>query len=310
MKPRQLIILSLILILLAVLVIVKQQQKPARLAFEEESSLQLRLNMADVGGVTIQKAGDQVVLKKSEAGWRIPALWNAKADPDKIKRLITALTELRGELRSSDPALFPDYEIQDDEGIMLSFSSIQGAPLLEVILGSKLPSDDGGAFIRQKGSPAVYFTSADLLTPSGLFGDIKKQKLEPKFWVDLRFLDISMDMLESMTIQDVDGDKKNVLAQLIKIPGPDGGESRWKLDNVTTAFPIDELRIRDRIEMFRLQRGKEIVDPSGDYGLDKPERQVILVMRGIGKPCLILKRSKKKRAMIVTCKFPEGPRFF
>ena len=57
----------------------------------------------------------QVEIFKEDGIWKVRELWNARADEVKVQAILSALSGIRGDLRSSDPALLKDFGITDPE---------------------------------------------------------------------------------------------------------------------------------------------------------------------------------------------------
>jgi hypothetical protein len=130
--------------------------------------------------------GDQpdssVVLERAGEGWTIPTRYGWPAKSELVKQLMDDLAGMKGELRSSDPKVLADYQIDDEKGLHVVGTSSAGQELFHLVSGKSSPQ--GGSFVRREGSNDVFVTRAGLRSSFGVWGDTPRVP-DPKRWIDL-----------------------------------------------------------------------------------------------------------------------------
>lgn len=129
-----------------------------------------------------EKPDSAVVLERAGEGWQVSSSWGWNAKGDLVKQLLTDLSGMRGELRSSDPKVLSDYQIDDEKGLHVVAASSGGAELFHLIAGKA--ATQGGSFVRRQGSNEVYLTRSSLRSSFGVWGDTPRVP-EAKRWINL-----------------------------------------------------------------------------------------------------------------------------
>ena len=285
MHQKQLLILGGILILLVLGVILKTQSKPSELALEEYTSLEMTLDPAAVAGIEISKStpeGSQksVSLQRADAVWKIPSLWNARADEEKVQEFLEAIQGLKGEVRARNQALFPDFGIEDSEAYHLRFQDTAGQDLLALVLGTQRAGHEG-MFIRRRDSEVVYWSRADLFSVMALYGDLAQAELDPKPWARMAFVDFKPDQVASLILRNFDAGRNWEATHLIQQTGvAPNAEPQWQFARTDLPFPLDADKVQGFLNGMPSWRAQGILDPEGkDYGFENPVWQMEIQLK-------------------------------
>lgn len=139
---------------------------------------------ATVDAVDLTRPDNSTVrLEKRDGRWVLPALGGAPANASSIERMLTALVELRGEHRSSDPAVLGDYELLDEQAMSLILWE-GGKERVRLLFGK---GDFRHVFVREAGSPDVSVVPGAIVGQLGAYGPT----LSPQFWIDGTLLSVS-----------------------------------------------------------------------------------------------------------------------
>jgi len=290
MKPKQIFILSIILIVLAGLVIWKNYRPSPVVGYEESVRLNARFDSKLVTEIRIGKSGAEVLLKKEQDGWRVPARRNAGADNGKVAQLLEVLSSLRGEIRSEREDLLPDYDIGNDNALQIALSA-SDKPLFELVIGLNRP-DSRGIFFRLKESSVVYFSNDQLLAHIGLYGNIKTEVPKADFWLDLRLVDLNIEQVTSFSLIQMKNGKEIRVFDFQK-SGDSAAVPVWKSEVLGEDFKVDGSKIKTYLRKFQYERAKEILDPAMQYGFEAPDFK-LLINEGEAERIILFKKHDTK----------------
>jgi hypothetical protein len=133
-----------------------------------------------------------VRLEKKDGRWVLPALGGAPANAGGVERMLDALVELRGELRSRDPAVLGDYELLDDQAMRVALWR-SGREEARLLFGK---GDFRNVFVRAAGSPDVHVAPGSILGQMGAYGP----QLSPQFWIDGTLLAFKADDVRELRL--------------------------------------------------------------------------------------------------------------
>ncbi len=185
-------------------VILKGFWKPAEFSAEIFSPLSFSFEPAQVSGLEMQlprKAGEtpsRILLKREEACWRIQSLTGSRADEGKIKKVLEAIRNFRGELRTADPNLLQDFGLDESRALQIRLLNANANPVLVFFAGVR-SSSGGGAFVRKQDSNEIFWIPEDF-REFGVFRKNGKIVLEDSFWVDPKFFRLSPEKVERIRI--------------------------------------------------------------------------------------------------------------
>jgi len=114
-----------------------------------------------------------------------------------VKQLLDDLAGLKGELRSSDEKVLPDYEIDETKGLHVVAATTGGTELFHFVAGKQAPA--GGAFVRKEGSNDVFVTRASLRSSFGVWGDPPRVP-DPKRWINLEIQRVERDDVDRVVL--------------------------------------------------------------------------------------------------------------
>ena len=275
MKKQQLTVLIVILIVLLALGIFKKGQKAAK--FENQTAatlLQIQFDKNQVEKIQFKKSDSAFYdLVKKGGEWQVPSSWNSKADAAKIGNLLEQLSGLRAELRADSADVLSDFELTDADAFRLILYDASGAEMTQLLLSYKNPQG-GGSFVRAKDSNAIYLTEENLFPILGIYGDAKSQELKAVFWLSLKYFSVDPTKVELMTLKKMDGDKENVVFDLKRESSQilDGKSvDRWSIEGLALPFPVASEKVYRFLGQISQGLAREVVDPAGQYGLEKPD---------------------------------------
>ncbi|MBI3316655.1 MAG: DUF4340 domain-containing protein [Candidatus Omnitrophica bacterium] len=287
MKPKQIIFLAILFGVLVIAVTVKNFQKPAELATQEFTPLDLSLNVDEIEKIEITKpkSGDvekeeYVELHKMKGEWRVKSLYDARAEEDKVKALLEEIKNAKGELRARDKELHADFKIKEEEALGIKLSTSSGATALHLLVGMRKSGQM--IFIRKSGEDTVYLTEADLMGQVGLFGDTDREGLSSDFWASMVLAEPDPEKVDKFEIHRLEGGDF-ISASLEKAPDPaDASRKIWQFSRpLQNPFKADPEKVKLYLENIKTWRAQKVLDPQAkDYGFSKPQWKLIITQEG------------------------------
>ncbi len=264
MKPKQIVILALVFAVLLAGVFFKEIRKPKQITGNGYESVRMAVSPFKTSRIEIAQGKDVLVelIQDNKRQWRIPALWNARADQQKIRQLFSRLSAVRGELRGNDASLFKDFGLEEDKALQLRFADTKGEIYQTILINPKKP-DIKHTFIRLAGSNKSYFASTDFLTLIGSLGS-EPTKPNPEFWADLTLL--NAEMPDIVKIQTWRGDKPALGLELV--PSKDPAIKEWKYLQNQSQEPAQE-KADGFLGALLSARASRLLNPQ-DYVFLKP----------------------------------------
>ncbi len=266
MHKKQIYILLAVLGVFIAGIVVRQLQKPAELTVEEYTPLDLKFDTAAAASIGISKgASEPLKLAKTENGWRVENLWNARADAAKIDQFLEAINTAQGEMRAGDKDLLADFGLKEDEAFKIEVRDAAGAPLSAFFVGTR-KAGFNGLFVRRADSDRVFFTQADFYSRMGIFEDPVSAAPQAEYWaaLDLGFLDAGK--VRRFEIKRYKKGKESIGASLVQENG------KWRYAQPGQPAEPDDAKIQQYLDNFRSIRAQKIHDPrSKDFGFAKPE---------------------------------------
>ena len=280
MKTKQVWSLGVILAVLLAGVVVRQMQKPAELATEEFTSLDLSFQQDKVQKIDISKprnASEEQYssLSKDAEGWKSASMNGARADQGKIEELLKALDGIKGELRGRGKKLFADFGIDDDHAYVIALADAAGKNILKVYIGNKITPQQS-IFIRREGSDSVYISDAGLFNQIGINGDPASANLANDFWAATDMVHFESAKINRLEI------KRKVNGREVSAASVKKENGVWKFTRAELPFPADETKVKqylDGIKTWRAQRAVK-AEAGKDFGFDKNEWQLTLGVEG------------------------------
>lgn len=276
MKAKKLFIIISILGLLLVLALVKDQAgKRQSIETQKETplfSLTSQISPSFVSKIIIYKGNapeNKLTLTKDEnENWVIENKFGVKARKPAIDNIFKEFSGLEGELRSQSKAVYPDFEIEDNQSAHLILESGAGKAIHHFIISFKRPSWESN-FIRMDDSEKVVLINKNLLGYINLYS--KDTAIDNNFFNNFADYKIySFKPEEIIKIELTPGTKKPLT--LVK----DKEKNTWQIDGEKTE--IDTAKVDEFIRNIANIYASDILDPAGkDYGFDKPILRITLI---------------------------------
>jgi hypothetical protein len=211
MSNRNLIILALtaaaMLILAAMVSVISS--KPYSSAKTGGHLIQ-GLDPDQIAGITIGKAGEQVILNRLGRNFVVANLTNYPALTNEINKLITTCLDIQtAQLYTDNPDNYKDLGVTEENAtVAVKFYNSDSNLITGVIIGKQKERTEGIAYVRRVDDNKVYLTAAQIPW-------IKKRAIE---YVEQELTRIKPDDIELVTVSPVG---QNGGKYLLK-PGPDG----------------------------------------------------------------------------------------
>jgi len=275
MKAKQLLLLILIFLVAVGIFAAKNVFIIQEVEIEEYSSLEIDFDDLLVNEIKIKGPNqdtETVNLEKRNDKWVIASLWNLKASNDKVEKLLSELSSLTGELRSTSKKVLSDYAITEDGAYSITLNVNDQS--VKFFIGAKKPSYYS-SFLRRDGSDRVYLVDIGIFSLAGIGGDIEGGVApDQDFWVDLKLLEIDIDRVESIYIvKSIEG--RDVDTILVKKEF-DEEKSLMHWVNVGDSNALDRSKIKNYLAQLNNIRAKNAVEPGTGYGFDDPFLKILL----------------------------------
>lgn len=290
MKPKQIIVLSIIFGILALGILLKAWVRSA--ADHAGATQGGSVALAEIDPVKLEKIligrpsktgspSPVVELSKENGVWKLKNLWNAKADPGKVEKFIQKFSSVQGELRGSGKKLFADFGIQDDEAFSIKLFGTGNTSLADLRLGTK-KAGENGFFLRKAASENVYLVDLNMAELLGIFTDLKEATPASLFWADLSLFNLDPAKVTKITLFLLKGEEKTMIAGLERVADPkDPLKSSWKFLRKDMTSPLDPGKVLKFIAVMNSVRAGKVVDSGGKgYGLEKPVWQLAVTENG------------------------------
>jgi len=280
MKPKQIIVLSVILVVLALGIFLKTWVRSAAdnagLA-EKSDSMITSFDPSKVDRILIAHGAEptSVELKKEKGSWEVKSLWNAKADPVKVQTLIQKLHSVRGELRSTGKKFFPDFEIRDTDGFSIKFLDAGNMPLADLRLGKKRAGEEG-YFLRKAAGESIYLVDLNMAELLGIHADFDEAAPLSSVWADLSLFNLDPEKVTKITAYQLKKGEGTMVLGLSRTTDPkDPAKSFWEFQRRDMTLPIDPEKVLKFIATLISIKAQKVVDPGGkNYGLEQPVWQL------------------------------------
>lgn len=280
MKPKQIIVLSLILGILALGIFLKTWVRSAADSAgpaEKSDTAVAEFDPAKVDRILITHGTQRssVELQKEKGSWAVKSLWNAKADPVKVQTLIQKLHSVRGELRSTGKKFFPDFEIRDTDGFSIKFLGAGNVPLADLRLGKKRAGEEG-YFLRKAAGEDIYLVDLNMAELLGIHTDFDEAAPLSSVWADLSLFNLDPEKVTQITAYQLKKGEGTMVLGLSRTPDPkDPAKNLWEFQRRDMTLPIDPEKVLKFIATLVSIKAQKVADPGGkDYGLEQPVWQL------------------------------------
>ncbi len=186
-------------------------------ASQEANPLVGKLVLPDMGPklqivdrVTIVRDTEKTTLRHAAAGWQVEEKAGWPADPQRVRRLLLGLAELRYvEPKTREPRLYARLGVEDagkpaSKSTLVTVADAQGKLLADIIVGRRkydeLGGGDDGVYLREPGDVQSWLARGSV----DVSGDIGS-------WLDKRLLDIPSATVKQAEFTAADGAKVTIL---------------------------------------------------------------------------------------------------
>jgi len=257
MRLRNTLILALLLVGLgAYLYFVESKQ----IAQEAKKEKLVDLNADDVSAITLTYPDREIVLTKTDAGWRLSKPVDAAADDITVKNLIRAITDAEVKKTIDEPPQdLAQFGLTQPAATIAITAKGQALPALKV---GKTTAVSFSTYVQRADQPKIYLTGSAFHT--GMDKQVKDLR-------DKKIVDFKEDDVTRVALRGPDGD-----VLLVKADG------NWKIEQ-PAAYPADANAVRSLLSSVRNLRATDFAsDAPSDadlatYGLEPPQRQLTFV---------------------------------
>ncbi len=283
MKSKQIVLLGIIFAVLVLGVCVKELQKPKELSVEEYAPLQFSFDTGVIEKILLSKAAEKSIeLVKENGQWRIPGLWNARADENAIQKFLAETRQAKGEVRSSDSSLLKDFGLGDDQALSVSLFEKSEKPAVRFFIGGER-AEDGFVFLKFENSDMVYLAQADLLTPMKVYGSLNEKKLSAESWAALNPFPFEPSQVTGLELKRVEKGKENVTVALEAVK--EGDKKNWHSSKKDVPFKMASEKVEAFLFSLTNVQAAKVLDPKAS-GFDAPVWQMQLTLEG-GREILV-----------------------
>ncbi len=187
MKRREKIIIAIVVFVLTAIYMVQTDRPPIQ---QSASGGYTRLLPEDFSFPKIRKIElyrgsnkeQALVLEKEKKIWKVATLEGRVAESGRIAELFFELNAMQGELRGSEPGIFPVFLLSDKRAVHIVFYGKGGAVYLHLLVG-KMEPVFGKRFVRFAGSNNIYLSNVKLSFSVGPFGSNNQRDPDHFQWL-------------------------------------------------------------------------------------------------------------------------------
>ncbi|MBY0336735.1 MAG: DUF4340 domain-containing protein [Acetobacteraceae bacterium] len=204
----------------------------------------LAARLPDVQRVEIRRGDARLNLLRVGEGWAVAEAHSYLARPERVRELLTGLTELRlTEERTSDPAMLSRLGVEDPQApgsssTLLRLLGADGSPIVELILGRRRVRTQGNVpetvYVRRPGEARAWLAEGRLAAEQ-----------DPQLWLDRDIANIAPARIRRVEVARA-GEAPLVIGrhpdgqQLLRIEQPESAPAAdpLNLDEVGRAFEM------------------------------------------------------------------------
>jgi len=295
MKEKHLYYLAGVFVILFILYFVTKPRHTSINLDEFVQTIVFGVSKEDVKKIEVYKESTEdnpikLALTKQEDQWYLTTKFNCKAQESAINRLLDAVIEMTGKVRSSDPKHLEKYQITDEQGIHFLLKDEADKPLANLIIGKK-GDDYNTGFVRFAGKDKVYFVDKNILSNLNIYGDIDTLTvLKDNSFVDLEAVNQDKDKLDMVAL--VHKGKQMIIKKVEReVEVEEDSVKTTKKEDVwvhlkgKTEIELDQKEVDNFLRDVCKIRGQKVVDRIGNslgdlnknsqYGFNRPQNVVV-----------------------------------
>jgi len=239
---------------------------------------------------TTEEEPVRLVFVNQEDQWRVSSKFHAKAQKDRLDKILDEILEMTGNIRSTEIKHHEEFQITDELGVHVILKDEAQKPLANLIIG-KRAEDYNQGFVRFTGREKVYSVDKNLLSTFNINGDIDTlSQFKSSYFVDLQAVEKDQADLEKVTV--VSGSKKMIIQKVekeVEVTNPDSTIStnivhEWVLVRGKRQVDLDQNEVNNFFSDAGKIRAQEVVDRIGNsfadmnkvnsYGVRRPSRYI------------------------------------
>lgn len=232
MSRRNLILLVVVVAaLLGANAVQKASHRRAVTSSDTRPVIEADYHSEDINRIVLAWGADSssVVLERLPDHWVARTAWGHPAADRRVNALLEGFAGLRGEFRSSNADLLPDYGLGPDHDVLrLTLFGKEWETVFDLEIGAQ-EANGQGVFVREPGSADVFLVRENILGQLGLYSGPAAP--ETRFFLDLEIHKCDRQDIETITLHQ-DGEAltlSKVFAPADSTGTVDKGDWTWAL---------------------------------------------------------------------------------
>lgn len=200
MKNKNFAILLAVLGILVIIYIVQQVSSGKKTIAESVIKLFPGFDPADVALISVYKEqypDSGIAFARKDTGWIVTSYHNAPGKKSDIEKIMTDVKGLGGEIRSTNPSLFGDFGLADNEALHLKFMKQDSTVLLHFLAGKGIAESPRSSFLRRFGSDTVYKADENFISRFAMWNAEPWRKIQVNRWLELKMTELPLDSVIS-----------------------------------------------------------------------------------------------------------------
>jgi len=267
------VVVALLLLAFAKKTILRQEAaRQEAQAKRSEIVLIKDLSQSFISRIVVYKGSDEknkmVVARDKDGNWILESKFGIRAKKDEVDNILNALKDIKGEVRSSDAALFGDFQIKDDQGLHILLEGDNGKPIKHIVVSFLSPAWNK-SFVRLSDINQVLLVNKNI---PGLFNLFEKDaQLNALFLADLKLLTFDPKQIRRIVIKQ----QKEGFA-LSKNPSEGIASVVWSFESARPEV-ADTVKVEEFLQNISNIYATDVMDPGlNTYGFDQPYLRILL----------------------------------
>jgi len=196
MKNRNFAILLAVLGILVIVYVIQQVSSGKKTIAEMTIKLFPRFEPSDVALISVYKEqypDSGIAFARKDTGWIVASYHNAPGKKADIEKIMTDMKGLGGEIRSTNPSLFSDFGLADDEALHLKFMKQDSTVLIHFLAGKGIADAPRSSFIRRAGSDTVYKADENFISRFAMWNAEPWRRVQVNRWIELKMTELALD---------------------------------------------------------------------------------------------------------------------
>ena len=262
MRSKNLITLAIVLGVLIVIYLVQTLGTNKKSVSDSLVDIYPDFNSSSVSSIRVFKQDypdSGLSFVKKDGKWLVSSYFNASAKVTEIDKLLDDVKKLQGEIRSTKPELFPDYEIADDVALHLEFMGPDSTDLAYFLIGKGVPQASKASFARKNGSDTVYMANVNFLSRFAVWNAEPAKRMPGKRWAELKMAEIDKEKINSFEIK---AKKRNYLFEKKEEISEDTLEATqfvWRQAKPDSGDKLEEDQISGILNRLANLRANEVI---------------------------------------------------